>query len=159
MPEDLGAHQRIDVFLHWPKEPLRVTVLPPSATHAVLTVKEEPMPASVTITVDDQGATASLSFVDRLGEATSAPVSVSDGSTPVVVAFTGDNDAVATVDATSGVLTPVAAGTVNVGATVNDANDGTPALEPDGQTPFAPAPVNVTVNPGAAASDVFTVTP
>ena len=123
---------------------------------------------SSSINIDTVGAVASLVFEDRLNEATSAPLS-SDGVTPVVVAYTSDNPAVATVDATSGALTEVAAGTVNIGATVNDAITGAPALEASTTdpvtgvvtpgAPFAPVPQNITVNPGAAVGDVFTVTP
>lgn len=103
------------------------------------------------ISVDSTTATLSLSFVDDKGDVAVAP----DGAT---VAYASDNAAVATVDATTGKITEVLAGTFNASATVTNA-DGTPTLEPDGVTPFSPAAVNITVTPGAAAADVFTVTP
>lgn len=172
----MGDGIRVDIYHHFP-EGINVTFgdlgvvvegditvvveKPPlPATHAVLTILnptqgDPTMPG--TITIDTAGAAAVLTFEDRINEATSAPLS-SDGVTPVVVAYTSDNPAVATVDPTSGALSEVAAGTVNIGATVDDAITGSPALEPDGVTPFAPAAVNVTVNPGAAVGDVFAVT-
>lgn len=116
------------------------------------------MPGTIEITVDDTGATAVLTFEDRVDEATGPPLS-SDGSTPVVVQYTSDNTSIATVDPNTGILSEAGAGLVNIGATVNDAITGQPAVEPDGVTPFAPAPVAVQVNPGAAQSDVFTVNP
>jgi hypothetical protein len=123
---------------------------PVVATHAVLTIKGATSMAS-NINVDSTTATLSLSFVDDRGDVATAPA----GAT---VAYASDNAAVATVDATSGKIVGVLAGTFNASATVTNA-DGTPTLEPDGVTDFSPAPVNVTVDPGAAASDVFTVTP
>ena len=108
------------------------------------------------ITIDTVGEVAQLTFVDRLGEPTIAPLS-SDGVKPVQVAYTSDNTAVATVDPSTGVLTAVGAGTVNVGADVTDAATGAEALEPDGVTPFTPSPINVVVDPGAAVGDKFTV--
>jgi hypothetical protein len=54
-------------------------------------------------------------------------------------------------------LAEVAEGTSSLSVGVTDAN-GNPLLGPDGVTPIpAPAPVVVTVNPGAPAAEVFTV--
>lgn len=134
----------------------------PVPTHAVLSIivpnQGANMSSSIDISVDDTSAIAVLTFEDDHGDRTNPPLSA-DGVTPAVVAYTSDNTAVATVDPSTGALTEVSAGTVNIGATVNDASTGQPVLEPDGVTPFAPSPVNVTVTPGVAATDVFTVTP
>ena len=112
--------------------------------------------ATLVITVDDTGASAALSFEDKLNDPTAAPLS-SDGVTPVVVAYTTDNPAIATIDPVAGNLTATGVGTVNVGAAVTDAITGAAALEPDGVTPWAPAPVAVEVDPGKAVADQFTV--
>lgn len=181
MPDDevqMEKRVRLDVFHHFPdgipitvggtltvplggQVAVSVSQVPPPplpATHASLTIKEPPMPATISLSADDQTATAVLTFEDRLDDTTGPPLS-SDGATPAVVAYSSDNDAVATVDATSGLLTFVSAGTFNLGATVDDAITGNPVLEPDGVTPFAPAAINVTVTPGVAVQDTFTVTP
>jgi hypothetical protein len=126
------------------------------AVKAVLTIKGADGMPTLVITVDDTGAAASLSFEDKLNDPTAAPFS-SDGTTPVVVAYTTDNAAVATIDPTSGALTATGVGTVGVGATVTDAVTGAAALEPDGVTPWAPAPLSVEVDPGKAVADQFTV--
>lgn len=138
---------------------LVITQLPGAADHAVLRlISPEGEPVSnLKITVDDSGARASLTFEDRLDEATGPPIS-SDGQTPAVVQYTSDNTSAATIDPDSGVLAPTGAGSTNVGATVNDAITGAPMIEADGVTTFAPQPQSVEVDPGAAASDVFTVT-
>ena len=133
---------------------------PPPNTQAVratLTIKQGET-VTTTINIDTTDGVASLVFEDRLNEATTAPLSA-DGVTPGVVQYTADNPAVATIDPNSGAITAVGAGAVNFGATVNDAATGAPLVESDGTTPFAPAPVAVTVDPGAAVGDVFTVTP
>lgn len=110
------------------------------------------MPAE--INVDSATASLSLAFADDKGDVTGPP-NGPDG-TPATVTYGSDNPAVATVDPATGQLTGVSAGTFNATANVTNA-DGTPTLEPDGVTPFSPAPVLVTVDPGAAATDVFTV--
>lgn len=94
------------------------------------------------ITVDTTNEQASVVFVDDKGD-TDAPAP--EGA---VVTYTSDNEAVATVDST-GKVTPVAEGTANIGATIADAS-GNPIMEPDGTTPFAVQPVQVTVGPGQA---------
>lgn len=127
--------------------------------HMSLKIKGDPMP----LTVDSANSVAVLSFTDDHGDAVPPP----DGATATA---TSSNTGVLNVgpgqpgtDATSGVatvefpLTEVAEGTstLSVHAT---ASDGSPLLGPDGATPISdPAPVDVTVNPGAAADEVFTV--
>lgn len=103
------------------------------------------------INVDTTNETVSIGFVDDKGDTDAA---APDGA---VVAYTSDNEAVATVDPTSGAITPVAEGTANIGATLTAA-DGSPLLEADGVTPFpAPATVAVTVSAGAAVGDALTL--
>jgi hypothetical protein len=69
------------------------------------------------------------------------------------VAGTDANGAAATVFP----LTAVAQGTANLSVTSVDAN-GAALVGPDGVTAIPdPAPVAVTVNPGAAASEQFSV--
>jgi len=114
------------------------------------------------LTVDSANAVAVLSFTDDHND----PVPPPAGATATA---TSSNSGVLTVGAATpgtdanGVgtlvfpLTEVAQGTstLSVHAT---AADGSPLLGPDGATPIAdPAPVDVTVNPGAAANEVFVV--
>lgn len=114
------------------------------------------------LTVDSVNAVAVFSFEDDHEEAVAPP----DGT---LATAASDNTAVLTVGAAvagadaNGVpniqfpLTEVAEGTANLSVTATDAN-GNPLLGPDGVTPIpAPAPVAVTVNPGAPAAEVFTV--
>jgi hypothetical protein len=120
------------------------------ATSAVLRIGGT-MPGQ--ITVDTTNETVTLEWVDDKGDTNAVAPTSPDGS-PVVVTFTSDNDAVATVvaDASSplqGDITPVAEGSANIGATIAD-DQGNPVLEPDGVTPFSVASVAVTVGPGAA---------
>lgn len=115
------------------------------------------------LTVDSTNAVAVLSFEDDHGD----PVAPPDGA---VATATSDNAGVLTVgaatagaDATTGIaniqfpLTAVAEGSANLSAHATAA-DGSALLGPDGTTPIAdPAPVAVTVNPGAAAAEQFSV--
>ena len=114
------------------------------------------------LTVDSANAVAVLSFTDDHGDSVPPP----DGA---VATATSDNPAVLTVGAgvpgvdANGIaniqfpLTEVAEGTANLSAAATAA-DGSPLLGPDGVTPIpVPDPVAVTVNPGAAAAEVFTV--
>ena len=78
-------------------------------------------------------ATASISFEDASGDPTAPPAG--NGSGPLLVTFSSDNDAVDTVDG-NGVVTRVVLGTANISANVTNA-DGSPLLESDGVTPFA----------------------
>jgi uncharacterized protein YjdB len=105
-----------------------------------------------TVTIDTVGETATLSFQDRLGEDTTAPANL--GPVP----FTSDNPSVATIaaDPTNplvGDITPVSAGTVNIGVgTLVDAS-GNPIVEADGSAFPATVSQLLTVNPGAAVGD------
>jgi hypothetical protein len=131
------------------------------ATNAVLTIEGDPMP----LTIDSENAQAVLGFVDRDGD----PVNAPDGA---IGTATSDNTAVLTVgDGAAGTdsagnstivfaLTEVSAGTANLSATATDASGNALTYTgPDGtsNTIGDPAPVAVTVNPGAAAAEVFTV--
>lgn len=123
----------------------------PTATHAVLTLNQGANPMPGAINVDTTNETVSISFVDDKGD---TDATAPDGA---VIAYTSDNEAVATVDPTSGAITPVAEGTANIGATLTAA-DGSPLLEADGSTPFpAPATVPVTVSAGAAVGGALTL--
>jgi len=114
------------------------------------------------LTVDSANSVAVLSFTDDHGDAVAPPagaLATAASDTPSVLTV---GAAVAGADANSVPniqfpLTEVIAGTATLSVTVTDAN-GNPLLGPDGATPIAvPAPVLVTVNPGAAADEVFTV--
>jgi hypothetical protein len=132
---------------------------PPAGMQFTITIEGDP---EMPLTVDSANAVAILSFTDDHGDAVAPPA----GATAVA---TSDNPAALTVGAgvagadASGVaniqfpLTAVAEGVANLSVTATAA-DGSPLLGPDGVTPIpAPAPVAVTVNPGAPAAEVFTV--
>lgn len=124
---------------------LYVSEGPRQAVRAILTIGGS-MPGS--ITVDTTNETALVEFVDDKGNATSAPAGA-------LVTFASDTPTVATVatdpsNPLQGDVTPVAIGTANLSATIADAS-GNPILEPDGVTPFAVSPVQVTVSAGPAA--------
>ena len=114
------------------------------------------------LTVDSANAVAILSFTDDKNDAVAAPagaLATATSDTPAVMTV---GAAVAGADA-AGVaniqfpLSEVTAGTATLSAAVTDAS-GNPLLGPDGVTPIpAPAPVLVTVTPGAPAAEVFTV--
>ena len=123
-----------------------------------LAIKGDTMP----LTVDSANAVAVLSFEDDHGDAVAPPAGA-------LVTATSSDTAVLTVGASvpgadaNGVatitfpLTEVVVGTSSLSVAATDAN-GNPLLGPDGVTPIpVPAPVAVTVNPGAAAAEVFTV--
>ncbi len=131
---------------------------PPARMSFTIATEGDAMP----LTVDSVNAVAILSFTDDHDEAVAPP----DGTLAVA---TSDNTAVLTVGAAvpgtdaNGVaniqfpLAEVAEGTANLSVASTDAN-GSPLLGPDGVTPIPdPAPVVVTVNPGAPAAEVFTV--
>ncbi len=124
---------------------------PAVSAKLALGTKEDPMPG--TITIDTTNETVTLSFQDRLGEDTAAPANLGP------VAFTTDDPAVATVatDAANplqGDITPVGAGTVNIGVDALVDTAGATLVEADGVTPFpVPSPQALTVNPGAAVGD------
>jgi hypothetical protein len=153
---------------HWDLTPQRLAdyarQLVPALTgstapaHMHLKIKGDLMP----LTVDSANAVAVLSFTDDHGDAVPPP----DGATAVAsssdTSILNVGDATAASDA-NGVgtlqfpLTEVAEGTAQLSVHAT-ASDGSPLLGPDGATPISdPAPVSVTVNPGAAADEVFTV--
>ena len=114
------------------------------------------------LTVDSANAVAILAFEDDHGDPVAPPAGALATATSSDTAVMTVGAAVAGADA-NGIpniqfpLAEVAEGTstLSVAAT---AADGTPLLGPDGVTPIpAPAPVVVTVNPGAPAAEVFTV--
>lgn len=124
-----------------------------------LKIKGTPMP----LTVDSANAVAVLSFTDDHGDAVPPPDGVAAAASSSNTGVLSVGPAQPGTDATSGVatiefpLSEVAQGvsTLSVHAT---ASDGSPLLGPDGATPIAdPAPVDVTVTPGAAADEVFSV--
>ena len=114
------------------------------------------------LTVDSVNAVAILSFTDDHGDAVAPPAgalaTVTSSDTTVLTA----GAAVAGADA-NGIpniqfpLAEVAEGVSTLTVTSTDAS-GNPLLGPDGVTAIPdPAPVVVTVNPGAPAAEVFTV--
>jgi hypothetical protein len=114
------------------------------------------------LTVDSANAVAILAFTDDHGDAVAPPagtLATATSDTPAVMTV---GAAVPGVDANNVPniqfpLTEVTAGTATLSAAATDPN-GNPLLGPDGVTPIpAPAPVLVTVNPGAPADEVFTV--
>jgi hypothetical protein len=114
------------------------------------------------LTVDSVNAVAILSFEDDHGDAVAPPAGALATATSSDTAVLTVGAAVAGADA-NGVaniqfpLAEVAEGTSTLSVVATDAN-GNPLLGPDGATPIpAPAPVVVTVNPGAPAAEVFTV--
>jgi hypothetical protein len=131
---------------------------PPARMLLAIEFKGDPMP----LTVDSLNSVAVLSFVDHDNEAVAPPagaLAVATSDTPAVMTV---GPAVAGVDA-NGVpniqfaLAEVAEGTATLSVATTDAN-GAPLLGPDGVTPIPdPAPVLVTVHPGAPAGEVFTV--
>ena len=114
------------------------------------------------LTVDSVNAVAILAFEDDHGDAVAPPEGALATATSSDTAVLTVGAAVAGADA-NGVaniqfpLTEVIAGVSTLSVTATDAN-GNPLLGPDGITPIpAPAPVDVTVNSGAPAAEVFTV--
>ena len=150
-PDQAGTVTAVaQVYYRWLERP------PPA--RMFLTIEGEAMP----LTVDSANAVAILSFTDDHGEAVAPP-------SGALATATSDNTAVLTVGAAvagadaNGVaniqfpLGEVAEGTANLSVVTTDAS-GNPLLGPDGVTPIpAPAPVAVTVSPGAPAAEMFTV--
>lgn len=133
---------------------------PPAAGPAQMTVtiKGDPMP----LTIDSVNAVAVLGFEDRDNEATAPPAgtvaTATSSDTSVMTVGAGvpgtDSNGVAVIQFP---LSEVSAGTTTLSVHATAA-DGSPLLGPDGTTPIPdPAPVTVTVNPGAAAAERFTV--
>jgi len=135
-----------------------ITRPPARMSFAIVTEGDPEMPLSI----DSANSVAVLSFEDRDNEAVAPPAgaqstAVSSDTTVMTVGppvTATDANGVATVQFP---LTKLTAGTSTLSVTSTDAS-GNPLYGPDGTTPIAdPAPVDVTVNPGAAASEVFTV--
>ena len=98
-------------------------------------------------------ATAAISF-EASGVPTAAPAGNGSG---IATTFSSDNEAVDTVDPSSGLVTRLALGSANISANVTN-GDGSPLLEDDGVTPFnQPAPVADDVTAGPATQIVLTV--
>ena len=114
------------------------------------------------LTVDSANSVAVLAFEDDHGDAVPAPAGTLATATSSDTAVLTVGAAVPGTDANGNAtitfpLTEVSEGTSSLSVVATDAN-GNPLLGPDGVTPIpAPAAVTVTVNPGAAAAEVFTV--
>ena len=123
-----------------------------------LAIEGETMP----LTVDSVNAVAVLAFEDDHGDPVPAPAGALATATSSDTAVLTVGAAVPGTDAAGNAtitfpLTEVAEGTSSLSVAATDAN-GNPLLGPDGVTPIpAPAPVDVTVSPGAPAAEVFTV--
>ena len=117
-----------------------------------LAIEGETMP----LTVDSVNAVAVLAFEDDHGDPVPAPAGALATAVLTVGAAVAGTDANGNATITFP-LTEVAEGTSSLSVAATDAN-GNPLLGPDGVTPIpAPAPVDVTVSPGAPAAEVFTV--
>lgn len=128
------------------------------AASMVLSLRGDPMP----LNVDSVNAKAVLAFEDDHGDAVPPPPgtrAVASSSDAGVLGVGdgedgADSGGVTVIDFP---LTAVSAGTCTLSVTVTGP-DGGPLLGPDGVTPIPPAaPVEVTVNPGAAAAERFSV--
>lgn len=131
---------------------------PPAMMLFTIAIEGDVMP----LTVDSANAVAILSFTDDHGDAVAPPAGALATATSSDTTILTVGAAVAGADA-NGIaniqfpLAEVAAGTASLSVASTDAS-GNPLLGPDGVTPIAvPAPVDVTVTPGAAAAEVFTV--
>jgi hypothetical protein len=141
---------------------LKKALAPNGPVKAILTVKGSFMP--VTITIDTTNETATLSYVDRVGDPDDAPAGLipnfaSDNAALTVGAPTTAADPTTGKQVVTVALTPASVGVANVSVAPTDAN-GAAILEPDGVTPIpAPSPVQVTVDPGAPAGARLTTSP
>jgi hypothetical protein len=132
---------------------------PPAMMLFTIAIEGDP---EMPLTVDSANAVAILSFTDDHGDAVAPPAGALATATSSDTTILTVGAAVAGADA-NGIaniqfpLAEVAAGTASLSVASTDAS-GNPLLGPDGVTPIAaPAPVDVTVTPGAAAAEVFTV--
>jgi hypothetical protein len=132
---------------------------PPAMMLLSITIEGDPV---MPLTVDSVNAVAVLSFTDDRNDAVAPPAGALAVATSSDTAVMTVGAPVAGADA-NGVanlqfpLAEVTAGTSTLSVTTTDAS-GNALLGPDGVTPIAvPAPVTVTVTPGAAAAEVFTV--
>lgn len=131
---------RVDVYVHTQPEHRQIV-----GTWFHLNQQGDPM--SGVISIDNEAATATLSFVDDHGD--------TDATQPAgsSVVFASDNTTVATIaaDANNPLqadITPVAEGVVNFTASV---------LDSTGAPLFPDATVNVTVGPGVTEGDAFSL--
>lgn len=97
----------------------------------------------ITLSVDVAGETVSAQFVDDKGDVTPTGPNGPDGA-PATIGYTSSDPTVATVDATSGALGFLKAGTASITATANDST-GAPVAG------FGTGTANLTLTPGAAA--------
>lgn len=140
---DLYHHVDVKINIDSPIPVIQIQQLPPPGpTRAVIILKGSKLPGQ--ITVDTTNETATLQFVDRVGEPTATP----DGA---VISWSTDGPGVATAavagdDQTVAAISPTGAGDCNVLADVSG------ATEPDG-SPFPQASVPIHVDPGAAVGD------
>lgn len=124
-----------------------------------------------TFTINTTDGLADVQFVDTDNDKVEGPLD-SVTQAPVVPSFTSDNTSVLTVGVASedpnqpghwtAPLAEVGAGTANVAPAPLTNSDGSPVLEtvgPNTGQPFeTAAAVAVTVNPGAPAGEVFSIT-
>lgn len=96
------------------------------------------------INIDEQNKLAEIHWVDDHGDTDA------DAPSNAQIAFDSDNPSVATVDAQSGKITPVAEGSFNLSVEFTDSTTGGPLMEPDGQTPFQVTTAPVQIVAGAA---------
>lgn len=123
------------------------------------------------LTINSTDGLADVQFVDSDNDKVEGPLD-SVLNTPIAPEFASDNPVLAIAAATedpaqvghwTAVLSEAGAGSANVSVAALTNSDGSAVNEPEGTPnagqPFAvPDPVNVTVNPGAAVGEVFTVT-
>jgi hypothetical protein len=123
-----------------------------------------------TFTVDTTDGVADVQFVDQDNDPVEGPLDSVTGA-PVVPTFTSDNTSVLTVGTATedsskpghwtAPLAEAGAGTANVAPAPLTNSDGSPVNEtvgPNAGQPFeTAAAIAVTVNPGAAAGEVFSV--
>jgi hypothetical protein len=143
----------LHVTHHFP-DPLNVLTAPARrpAVRAVLHIEGVPPVAPTTINIDTVNEQAKIAYVDDKGD---LDAQAPDGA---VATFTSDNDAVLTIDPSSGQITVVGEGVANVGATIVG-SDGNPLTETDGTPWPAVDPAPVTVTAGAAVGARLSVGP
>jgi hypothetical protein len=133
---------------------------PPAMMLLAIAIEGDPV---MPLTVDSVNSVAVLLFTDRDNDPVAPPAGTVATATSSATTIMTVGAGVPGTDAASGVATiefplaEVAAGTSTLSVTTADAS-GNPLLGPDGVTPIpVPDPVVVTVNPGAAAAEKFTV--
>ena len=115
------------------------------------------------LSIDSVNAKAVLEFTDRVGDPVAPPSGTQATATSSDPAVLDVGPARPGTDTASGAatiefpLTAASAGTATLTVHATDSG-GQPLLGPDATTPITDAaPVTVTVNPGAAAAERFTV--